>query len=357
MADIKFRNRQAVQVETGKIRVTVLEEGGHIAEILHKPSGINPLWTPPWDSIEPSSYHPKLHPEYGLNSESKLLAGIAGHNLCMDIFGGPSEEEAAAGLTVHGEAAVASYKIKAENSGLVAVAEFPVAQLRFERMIYITPTHLVRISEMVQNMSAQDRPIAWTQHVTLGPPFLEKGATLFHTSATRSKVFESEFGNTYVPGAEFDWPHAPLLAGGTSDLTVFTNEASSAGYTAHLMDPAREQAFFAAFSPASQLLFGYVWKRADFPWLGIWEENYNRTNPPWNGKALTRGMEFGVSPMPESRRQMIDRGKLFDTPGYRWIPAHSKVRVDYCAFVGTAKALPDSVHWDGADQVRFSQAK
>ena len=32
------------------LRVTVLEEGGHIAEILDKRSGINPLWTPPWPS-------------------------------------------------------------------------------------------------------------------------------------------------------------------------------------------------------------------------------------------------------------------------------------------------------------------
>ena len=44
-------------------------------------------------------------------AESKLLAGIMGHNLCMDMFGGPSREEAAAGMTVHGEASVAPYEI------------------------------------------------------------------------------------------------------------------------------------------------------------------------------------------------------------------------------------------------------
>ncbi len=30
-----------------RARVTVLEEGGHIAEIFDKRSGVNPLWTPP----------------------------------------------------------------------------------------------------------------------------------------------------------------------------------------------------------------------------------------------------------------------------------------------------------------------
>jgi hypothetical protein len=63
--------------------------------------------------------------------------------------------------------------------------------------------------------------------------------------------------------------------------------------------------------------------------MGIWEENLSRTHAPWNGKTITRGMEFGVSPMPESRREMIDRGKMFGVPGYRWLPAKSSVDVEY----------------------------
>ncbi len=43
-----YHGRRAKSIENDTIRVTVLREGGHIAEILHKPSGINPLWTPPW---------------------------------------------------------------------------------------------------------------------------------------------------------------------------------------------------------------------------------------------------------------------------------------------------------------------
>ena len=95
------------------------------------------------------------------------------------------------------------------------------------------------------------------------------------------------------------------------------------------MDPALADAFFVAFSPRARLAFGYVWRTADFPWMGIWEENHSRTQPPWNGGTLTRGMEFGVSPMPESRRAMIDRGRLFGVPTYRWIPARTRVAVEY----------------------------
>src|SRR5689334_12860410 len=110
-----YRNRRAVQLENDTLRLTALVEGGHIAELFHKPTGVNPLWNPPWPSIEPSMYSPGKHPEYGANAESKLLAGLMGHNLCLDIFGGPSEEEAAAGMTVHGEASVAAYEITIAN--------------------------------------------------------------------------------------------------------------------------------------------------------------------------------------------------------------------------------------------------
>src|SRR5262249_26899978 len=115
--------------------------------------------------------------------------------------------------------------------------------------------------------------------------------------------------------------------------------------TTHLMDPAREHAFFVAFSPACQLAFGYVWKRADFPWLGIWEENASRTESPWNGQELTRGMEFGVSPFPEARRRMVERGSLFGTPTFRWLPARTTLDVEYCAVTMTANRIPESMEW------------
>jgi len=355
MHETRYRNRRAYAIANALLRVTVLGEGGHIAEITDLASGMNPLWTPPWPSIEPSQYDPALHPEYGQNAESKLLAGIMGHNLCLDIFGGPSEEEAAAGLAVHGEAPVVPYEIEGGDGELLARAHLPEAQLRFERQIRLAAGFL-RISETVENLAATDRPVGWTQHATLGPPFLVKGATQFRACATRSKVYESDFsqGKGYMKtGAEFDWPHVPHRDGGTVDMRVFTDTPVSGGYTTHLMDLGREQAWFAAFTPAVGLVFGYVWRRADFPWLGIWEENHCRTSPPWNGQNLTRGMEFGVSPMPESRRQMIERGSLFGERGFRWIPARSRVRVDYCAFLLPASSVPEDVHWDGAEQVSF----
>jgi len=339
-----FRGRRATSIENDALRLTVLHEGGHIAEILDKQTGINPLWIPPWPSIEPSAYDAARHPEYGGGADAALLAGIMGHNLCLDIFGGPSADEAAAGLPVHGEVSTARFAVDADANQIAMHALLPAAQLRVERCIVLAD-RVVHVHESVENLSATDRPIGWTQHVTLGPPFLEKGATEFRVSATRSRVFEGAFGldDTLVAGADFDWPLAPRVSGGSEDLRRYTTAARSSAYTAHLMDPARDDAFFVAFSGAAALAFGYAWRRADFPWTGIWEENHSRRAPPWNGRTLTRGLEFGVSPMPETRRQMIERTQLFDAPGFRWIGAQRRIEVDYRAVLQSAERIPESL--------------
>jgi hypothetical protein len=348
VADTTFRGRTAVTIENAGLRVTVLHGGGHIAEILDKRSGMNPLWIPPWPSIEPASYRLAEYPEYGDNVEAKLLASIMGHNLCMDIFGGPSPEEAAVGIAVHGEGAVAAYDIEEANGQLTMRAHLPIAQLVFERRIELRNS-AVKISESVENLCGFDRPIFWTQHVTLGPPFLERGRTEFRVSATRSKVWETDFGvAAYLKAAaEFDWPMAPRQDQGFADLSVFNASASSSAFTAQLMDPRFENAFFLAFAPAHRLAFGYVWKREDFPWMGIWEENHSRVHAPWNGKALTRGMEFGASPYSEPRRQAIDRGTMFGVPTYRWLPAKGRLNAGYWAIMQEADSIPESLEWPG----------
>jgi hypothetical protein len=334
MPEIIYRGRRAVRIENDKIALTVSVEGGHIAELLDKATGVNPLWVPPWPSIEPSTYDLARHPEYGDNSESQLLAGILGHNVALDIFGGPSEDEYRAGIPVHGEVNIVAHSITSTGTAMRAVARLPLTQLEFEREMQLEGD-TVRVREAVTNVLPLDRPIAWTQHVTLGAPFVEPGVTTLAMPVRRSKTYPVNLSEhqKYAVFAEFDWPHAPNKDGSTTDLSVMPAYEHSGGVTGHLVEEGRENGRFVACNPKLGVEIGYEWKRADFPWVSLWEENRSRAHAPWNGVTITRGVEFGASPFAESRRSMIDRGSLFGTPVYRWLPAKGKLTAEYRAWV------------------------
>ena len=134
----------------------------------------------------------------------------------------------------------------------------------------------------------------------MGPPFLERGRTAFRLPATRSKVYEGTFGpGDYLEaGAEFAWPLAPLRAGGTRDLRTCNGATDFQRlYRASPRSGDRGRVLRRVFT-REQACVRYVWRRADFPWAGIWEENNSRTQYSWNGRTLTRAVEFGVSPFP-----------------------------------------------------------
>jgi hypothetical protein len=346
VTEILFNGRQAVWLENSLLRVTVLKEGGHIAEIFDKRAGVSPLWIPHWESVEPSAFGQSQHRQFGAGPDAKLLAGIMGHNLCLDLFGGPSQAEALAGLTVHGEASVDRYEIKESPDGIVMQLTLPLAQLRFSRSIQLH-AQFVRIFEVVENLGAMDRPLAWTQHVTLSPPFLDPATTQFRASLTRSIASETDPGfHAYLsPGAEFAWPLAPVPGGGCADLRQMKRDAPASGYTAHLADQQRDHAYFVAFAPQFQLAFGYIWRRLDFPWLGIWEENCSRESSPWEGRTVTRGMEFGASPFPETRREMIERNRLLDAPTYKWIAARGRLEAEYWISSEITDVVPEFLNW------------
>jgi hypothetical protein len=343
---VTFKGRRAAQLENEFLRVTVLEEGGHIAEVYDKRVGVSPLWIPHWTSVEPSTFGPDQYEQFGTEPDAKLLVGIMGHNLCLDLFGGPSLEEAAAGLTVHGESSVDRYDVTPDVGGLLLQVTLPIAQLKFTRSIRLHGQN-VRIHEVVENLSAMDRPLAWTQHVTLSPPFLDPATTQFNASISRSIVSETDpgFAAYLIPGSEFVWPMAPRSDGGQADLRRMHATAPASGYTACLTDPRHDDAYWVAFAPQFRLAFGYIWKRADFPWLGVWEENCSRQASPWDSRTVTRGMEFGVSPFPETRREMVERNRLLDAPVYKWIAARGRLEAEYWITSQLADAVPETLEW------------
>jgi hypothetical protein len=317
--------------------ISVLEGGGHICALnLNACSGVNPLWRPQWATIDPSQYEISNHArKYGPPPDGRLLSGIAGHSLSFDQFGPPSIEETAAGLTTHGEAPALKWKIQKQAQSPKPQLQYgltlPEARISFSRKLTLDRVNpVIYCEEEAVNLSSYDRPISWNEHVTFGPPFLEPGTTWFDMPAKRAKVCPTSYSSRFFlqPDSEFTWPNAP-----TKDrkrMNLRTTPAQRFGhYTAQLLSPEREIGFIAACNPRQKLLVVYAFRRADFPWVGNWEERYNRTQAPWRGKTFCRGLEFSTTPFSIPRRETIEQGPLFGEPTYRWLPAKSKAQVRF----------------------------
>lgn len=329
--------RYGFQLQSAWGGISVLEGGGHICELmLNSVGGVNPLWDPTWKTIDPWKYSSRTHGRsYGPLPEGRLLAGIAGHSISFDFFGPPSVEEIAAGLSTHGEAPVVKWRrelnSRTAQAALVYGADLPQAQMRLQRTVTLDPENpVVYCEEVATNKGYFDRPISWNHHVTFGPPFLEGDVTLFDMPATQSKVSPSTFSNRMAldPDAEFDWPNAPTKDG--SVLNLRTSPKGKYGhYTAHLLDPALSTVFIAVSNPRVRLLVLYLFKRSDYPWVGNWEESYNREHVPWRGREFCRGFEFSTTPFPLPRRETVASGPLFGQITYRWLPAKSRATSKY----------------------------
>jgi hypothetical protein len=346
---VSWKKRDAYVMENDLVRLVALTGGGHIAEFQFR-SGLNlptmnPLWLPPWKTIEPHQYKEKKHAKlYGAMETGKTVGSVVGHSICLDYFGAPSPEETKQGLSIHGEAPGSRWRAtRASRMVGRAVLEMsvhlPVAGLKFSRQITIREGESVAyFKEKVVNRKKADHFFHWTQHVTLGPPFLHPKDCRTFLHGTKAKTFPHGYeGKELLQfSKEFRWPLAPGVKGEKIDISKPLTKPGKGFVATVLLRPDREMQYVAALNTKENLIIGYCFKRADFPWVAIWEENRARKDSPWSGVSQTRGLEFGSTPFPVGRREAFANGPLFGVPYYSLVPAKGQATVSYLAFLASA---------------------
>jgi len=335
-----WNGRRAVILENEVIQVVFLPGGGHVAAMelkLGPAAGINPLWIPPWKTIDPGEFDPSRNgADYGDPAEGRLLASLTGHNLCLPWFGPATAGELAQGMGLHGEAPVSEWttKIIRERSRIILVARAVLKTSKFtvtRRISLVESSTVVRFETEVEEtrQGTGAREFGWQEHVTFGPPFLERGRTIFDMSARRSMVIPEEFGKYHrlKAGAEFEWPFAPAAGEGAVNLRTFPQVPTCGDFTSHLNGEGLS--WFTAVNAEKRLAAGYAWDSADFPWLGMWTENRSYGGNPWMNRAQACGLEFGLSPWP---RRNLPR-KALKTPTMGEIPFGGKKTAVFHAFL------------------------
>lgn len=318
-----FENRAALVLENDRLELTIMAEGGAFARLVRKDDSekLSPLWDPAGAARAAR--------------RKNTFGSSLGHFVCVDGFGAPSREERAAGYPGHGEAHVRPWEVlSASKSGGIATLTFsvdlPLAHEVFTRTIRIADgENVIQVQSSLESRLAFDRVFSWTEHATIGTPFLEPEDTLVDLPAkravTRPAPPDRGGRRRLAPGREFTWPNAPSASGGEVDLRSTPQPSGTGDIVTVLLDPAREYAFVTALHPTRDLVFGYLFPRSDFPWLQIWESY------PEQG-MMARGLEFGTQPFGQSRRLTVDLHSLLGAPAYRWLPAMSKVETRFLMF-------------------------
>jgi hypothetical protein len=322
--DGTFEGYPAVVLSNSKLELTITTKGSTLASLTLKddPKKLSPLWNP-------------IRMARELGRPAKFDGG-AGLFVCVDGFGPVSAEEHAAGLPGHGEAHTETFAAHSARQGsateVTLSALLPLVQENFTRTVRLADGENVLLVESeLENLLAFDRPVNWAEHATIGSPFLEPGVTMVDFSGSRSQTrpyTEVRNGDTdrrLVPGKDFMWPEAPGLDGQPVNLRETPEHPHYLDHATTLLDPNRELEWVTAINSKSALLIGYLFRRADYPWLQYWGHY------PANGK-MARGMEFSTQPYDVPRREAITMGKMFDTPTYRWLPAKAKIKTRFLMF-------------------------
>ena len=322
--DGSFEGYPAVVLSSSKLELTITTKGSTLASLTLADDGdkFSPLWNP-------------IRMARELGRPAKFDGG-AGLFVCVDGFGPASPEEHAAGLPMHGEAHTQTFAVHSERQGnstaATLTATLPIVQEVFTRTFRVVDgENVVHVDSELENLMGFDRPVNWAEHATIGSPFLEPGVTVVDISGSRSRTrpySSMENGDVKLrltSGQDFTWPLAPGLDGKTIDLRQTPEQPHFLDHAATLLDPDRELEWATAINPEKKLIIGYVFRRADYPWLQYW--GYY---PP--SQKMARGMEFATQPFDVPRREIISGGPMFDTPTYRWLPAKSKIETRFLIF-------------------------
>jgi hypothetical protein len=214
-------------------------------------------------------------------------------------------------------------------------ANLPLAGLEIRRSIKLSESAAVfTVSETVTNRNKLGRIYNMVQHATIGPPFLDE-MTVIDSNAQRGFMQSSPLPNPEQP--EIRWPQA-IKQGNPVDLRRLTNDPDP-NVVSFIIDG--ELGWVTATNASKELLLGYLFKTADYPWLNLWRHVQA-------GKPLARGLEFGTTGLHQPFTVLIGKPQIFGKPTFAYLDAGESATRRYTAFL--AKVPND---FAGVDSVLY----
>ena len=287
--------------------VVIAVDGGAIADFHLGDDGLNPLG---WKEEGEAAQSPPWR----------------GHFLCLDRWGEPSAAEAANGMPFHGEASRLRWSVTSEPmvaGGFVTAemaVDLPLAGLAVKRSIALSKGKaFFTVSEEVTNANQLGRVYAVVQHPTIAPPFLDE-TTVIDANGRKGFMTYRPMPNPEDPAVS--WPQA--LKDGEPVNVRFLIDDHDPNVVSYTIDD--DHGWYVAYNAAKGLLFGYIWRARDYPWLIDWR---------WadDGKPVARGLEFGTTALPWHYGILLAKGQIFGRPLYEYLDAGKSATKSYAAFL------------------------
>jgi hypothetical protein len=254
---------------------------------------------------------------------NKNGAPYQGHFLCLGRWGLPSEGEMKAGIPNHGEPANISWETTATSKNeLHLQTTAKLEGLHVERSVQLDENNGVfRVEEIITNINPLGRVFNIVQHPTLAAPFLN-ASTAVNSNATIG------FNQEQYRSAEKNSFHFPFVKDNNGN--AFNVKNPQTNYNAvfsFLIDKNHNIGWLTAYSPAHNLLIGYVWKRSDYAWIHLWQ-HWNET------EIMYRGLEFGTAGIHRPFEEIINTAtQLFSEKTFAYIDAGESVSKKYFCFI------------------------
>lgn len=281
--------------------------GGAFTNFQLKREGLNPLsFTYPLDRI----------------ASACGQAAFKGHFLCLGRWGDPAAAERAAGAIKHGDFFIRQWEVLLPHSDRQVRMRVisPVEKLKVEREVKLDESAPVfYVHETVTNVGVDGRWYNMVQHPTIAAPFLNE----------RTRVFANA-DSGICQGDDFtvrsQWPVGRTGTGEAVDLG-FSHQPDNHVFS-FIVQSGAAFGWLAAWSPADRLLIGYIWPRADFPWINCWQHAEN-------GKMRYRGLEFGTSGIHAPPDEILQSGRseMFGEKTARFLGAGERIATQYAGFL------------------------
>jgi len=299
-----------IKLENNTSIVTIDLFGGSVADFHLKHVDINPL---------SFAFSKEQMP-----ANNKAGAPYKGHFLCLGRWGEPSAGEIHAGLPNHGEFANILWDIEENQPGniLNMRANASLEGLCIERKIVFdkhNPVYLVK--EVIQNINPLGRLYNMVQHPTLAAPFLDTTTIIdCNGSVGFDQALYKEINKNILqwPGAKDDKQNKIDLR---KSITPYNAVFS------FVIKKDDTYGWITASSPGHNLLFGYIWKRSDYPWIHLWQ-HYT------DGVIQYRGIEFGTAGIHQPFNEILNTSTiLFGERTFAFIDAGEYISKKYFSFI------------------------